>query len=162
MECLPHQGTDRAGDDLVVVVHHHRRTVHGGGEHPQDRLGPAGEDITGGIGGVLHRIGNGELRHIPGIFGEQGPFLGHPIPGGKEHLHPAHGHKADHDHQGHDGEMFGEDTLKHRRTPHPAFGSLTSNLYPTPQTVLSVHWSETPSSFSRRRLTCTSTVRLSP
>lgn len=38
----------------------------------------------------------------------------------------------------------------------------TSNLYPTPHTVLSNHLSETPSSFSRRRLTCTSTVRESP
>ncbi len=38
----------------------------------------------------------------------------------------------------------------------------TSNLYPTPQTVLRLHLSDTPSSFSRRRLTWTSTVRLSP
>ena len=40
--------------------------------------------------------------------------------------------------------------------------SRVSNLYPTPQTVLSSHLSETPSSFSRIRLTCTSTVRESP
>ena len=32
----------------------------------------------------------------------------------------------------------------------------------TPQTVFRLHWSLTPSSFSRRRLTWTSTVRLSP
>ncbi len=37
-----------------------------------------------------------------------------------------------------------------------------SNLYPTPQTVFRLHWSLTPSSFSRRRLMCTSTVRESP
>ena len=41
-------------------------------------------------------------------------------------------------------------------------GYRTSNLYPTPQTVLRLHLSDTPSSFSRRRLTWTSTVRLSP
>ena len=40
--------------------------------------------------------------------------------------------------------------------------STDSNLYPTPQTVLSDHLSETPSSFSRRRLIWTSTVRESP
>ena len=38
----------------------------------------------------------------------------------------------------------------------------TSNLYPTPQTVFRLHWSLTPSSFSRRRFTWTSTVRESP
>ena len=43
-----------------------------------------------------------------------------------------------------------------------SYPSVSSNLYPTPQTVLSDHFGETPSSFSRRRLTCTSTVRLSP
>ena len=37
-----------------------------------------------------------------------------------------------------------------------------SNLYPTPQTVLSAHWSLTFSTFSRSLLTCTSTVRESP
>ena len=37
-----------------------------------------------------------------------------------------------------------------------------SNLYPTPQTVFRVHFSEMPSSLSRRRLICTSTVRESP
>lgn len=48
-------------------------------------------------------------------------------------------------------------------TSYSALGSLTSKTYTqTPHTVLSVHWSDTPSSFSRRRLTCTSTVRLSP
>ena len=31
--------------------------------------------------------------------------------------------------------------------------SATSNLYPTPHTVLSAHWSDTPSSFSRSLLT---------
>ena len=40
--------------------------------------------------------------------------------------------------------------------------STDSNLYPTPQTVLSDHLSETPSSFSRRSLMWTSTVRESP
>ena len=38
----------------------------------------------------------------------------------------------------------------------------TSNLYPTPQTVFRPQLSLTPSSFSRRRLTWTSTVRESP
>ena len=38
----------------------------------------------------------------------------------------------------------------------------TSNLYPTPQTVFKLHSSETPSSFSRSLLTCTSTVLESP
>ena len=38
----------------------------------------------------------------------------------------------------------------------------TSNLYPTPQTVFRFHLSDTPSSFSRRRFTWTSTVRESP
>ena len=38
----------------------------------------------------------------------------------------------------------------------------TSNLYPTPQTVFRFHLSLTPSSFSRRRFTWTSTVRESP
>ena len=37
--------------------------------------------------------------------------------------------------------------------------SLVSNLYPTLQTVSRLHFSETPLSFSRRRLMCTSTVR---
>ena len=46
--------------------------------------------------------------------------------------------------------------------PLKAGHSFTSNLYPTPHTVFSRHWSLTPSSFSRRRLMCTSTVRLSP
>jgi len=40
--------------------------------------------------------------------------------------------------------------------------SFTSNLYPTPHTVFRLHLSDTPSSFSRRRLTCTSTVLESP
>ena len=38
----------------------------------------------------------------------------------------------------------------------------TSNLYPTPQTVFRFHLGLTPSSFSRRRFTWTSTVRESP
>ena len=41
-------------------------------------------------------------------------------------------------------------------------GYSTSNLYPTPQTVLRLQLASTFSSFSRRRLTWTSTVRLSP
>ena len=42
------------------------------------------------------------------------------------------------------------------------YQSTSSNLYPTPQTVLMTHFSEAFSSFSRRRLMCTSTVRESP
>ena len=47
-----------------------------------------------------------------------------------------------------------------RRTEIP-FGR-TSNLYPTPHTVFSAHSPDTSSIFSRSRLMCTSTVRLSP
>ena len=50
--------------------------------------------------------------------------------------------------------------LCHSRVPGQSLWS--SNLYPTPQTVFRDHWSLTPSSFSRRRLMCTSTVRESP
>ena len=45
---------------------------------------------------------------------------------------------------------------------HCFLGVVVSNLYPTPHTVFNAHWSETFSTFSRRRLMCTSTVRLSP
>ena len=48
------------------------------------------------------------------------------------------------------------------RTYFAVFAGVTSNLYPTPQTVFNAHWSETSSTFSLRRLICTSTVRLSP
>ena len=57
-----------------------------------------------------------------------------------------------------------EQRRDHRKLPAERcfHGYRTSNLYPTPQTVFRLHWSLTPSSFSRRRLTWTSTVRLSP
>ena len=62
--------------------------------------------------------------------------------------------------KGHQDHTGCQDKLPLIQASHEAV--TTSNLYPTPHTVLRLHWLLTPSSFSRRRLMCTSTVRESP
>jgi len=100
---------------------------------------------------VVSLLSFSTLGDVVGVVDEQGTLFVHPILGGEQQLHAAHGQEADNNHQGHDGKIFGKNAFEHApnhvlsyssrpgRIGQPAAPSLTSNLYPTPQTVFSVH-----------------------
>ena len=98
-------------------------------------------------------LGAGKLCHCGSIGGQSAFFFPEHIVVKQASKAASQQDEAQKDHS------RGQSKLSGKRASHePA----TSNLYPTPQTVFRSHWSLTPSSFSRSRLICTSTVRLSP
>src|SRR5699024_5468313 len=101
--------------------------------------------VAGVFGGQLGHGGGGGLQVLLALAGQVIVHQG--ARGG------AHAHHGNQDNQRRHG----------KQTAECRFHDLvTSNLYPTPPTVLRLHWSETPSSFSRSRLIWTSAVRESP
>ena len=113
---------------------------------------------------AVFQVAQGELAHHPGLGGDFLPLLAPGVvvaQGEKGRPQQAQGQKH---HARRDEELPPIEALgPFLYALHPsAFSAASSNLYPTPQTVFSAHFSLTPSTFSRRRLMCTSTVRLSP
>ena len=152
-------------DDLSVLhgeenggVRHLRHSLHRGPEEgglhgKAAQLLAAGDGLSGYPGDVVGVVPQGILAFADGVAVREGDK-------GR-----AQQRKRHQDHARHDGELPLIETFQREvplSRPGCYWGSMTSNLYPTPHTVLRLHCSETPSSFSRRRLMCTSTVRESP
>ena len=132
--------TVRIRDEYMLAV----AAGYGGERHAQ--LGSA-KISTVGVGHGDHRELAGGAVHLSGRLGKEDAPAGEP--------------EGDADKQKADQDQHGRaDEVAYIRAVHHE--SLSSNLYPTPHTVLSDHLSDTPSSFSRRRLMWTSTVRESP
>ena len=149
-------GPVRGADEEV-----HVRDAGGEACEPQHVLAPKGLGLVQIVPGVdRHHVGL--LLQLlvplpPGVVIAQG-----------EEGRPQQGQRQQH-HAGGDEHLLPVEALKmpaekllHALALSSVLPPSSSNLYPTPQTVFSAHWSETFSIFSRRRLMWTSTVRLSP